>query len=165
MTHIIGGSPDPIFTNAIVYRVIASEALARCLAWDSEHVRSNASGGRVIDLDLTQSSFKDSLVAIVFAGMFMEAALWIACYGRLGPKKCQQVDDSNLEDRPKPLGIHDTQLREDLKHYREARKELVHEKAVPASQGTLPHRTGQEEAKRAVDLMLRLEQALKQLPP
>jgi hypothetical protein len=166
MTHMIGGPPDPLLTNAIVYRDIALAALARSQEWDSKHVKPRGDGGRVIDLDLAQPSFKDSLIAIVFAGMYMEAALWIVGCRRLGIPVYEKIDKKKtLEDRVQHLGILDTQLHSALKTYREARNSLVHEKAVPSSQDISPSGTGQDEAKKAVALMLRLEQALKQLQP
>jgi hypothetical protein len=160
MSHIVGWSPDPILSNLLVYRTIAVDALAASEASYTEHTRQTEDGGLVTTLDPQQMSFRHSLIAIVFAGMYMEAALWVFGCGKLGIPQYKSIDRRPLEARATALGVGDQRLRDALQAYREARAELVHEKAVPLGQQAARWRTGQDEAKKAVDTMLLLEAAI-----
>jgi hypothetical protein len=157
---MLRGLPEPILTNVVIYRAIATEALSASEAWDKKHTRPNGTGGFVRTLDLTHTSFKNSLVAVVFSGMVIEATMWIVGCRKLGVAQYKKVDRDELEERLAPLGVSDAQLHDDLKAYREVRRALVHEKALPMSQDRSPNSTGQEEAKKAIRLMERVERAI-----
>lgn len=153
---------DPIFTNSRLYRDIATEALSASEAAFVEKSRPKDDGspGHVIAYDPECRSFKQSMIAIVFAGMYMEARLWLFGCSLLGAAKYKPVDKQPLEQRLAALEIDDQTLEVDLKNYREARRSLVHEKSVPLSVDTSPARIAQAEAVKAVQLMYRIEQAL-----
>jgi hypothetical protein len=153
---------DPIFTNSRLYRDIATEALSASedAFVQKSRPKDDSSPGHVIAYDPEYRSFKQSMIAIVFAGMYMEARLWLFGCSLLGAAKYRQVDQQPLEQRLAALGIDDQTLEVDLKNYREVRRSLVDEKSVPLSVDTSPTRIAQAEAVKAVQLMYRIEQAL-----
>ena len=149
---------DPIFSNARVYEQIAVEALDRAQSSLAAHrqPKEDGSEGYVLTGDPTRASFKDSMIAMVFAGMTMEARLWLHGCDRLGDAQYKPIDAKALELRLVPLGIHDVGLADDMKAFRLARKALVHEKALPLSRDRSPILVAQDEAAKAVVLMMRL---------
>jgi hypothetical protein len=153
---------DPILTNADVYREIAVESLRSAeFALDAHKRRKeNGSPGFVLSYDPARTSFKHSMIAIVFAGMCIEARLWLYGSQRLGVAEYTPIDRLPLEQRLAALGIVDEALEADVKTFRLARKDLVHEKAVPLSLDQSPARIVQKEAATAVNLIFRVERAL-----
>jgi len=153
---------DPIFSDSRIYRDIAVEALSASESAFSAGSRpkEDGSSGRVLAYDPEHRSFKQSMIAIVFAGLYIEARLWLHGCSRLGIAKYRSIDRRPLEDRLPALGVSDAMLRDDLKEYRESRKSLVHEKPVPLSMETSPTRVAQTEAAKAMALMDRVDRAL-----
>jgi hypothetical protein len=102
--------PDPVFTNIRLYRKIAIESLRE--AEDEMNPRrtprSDGSGGDVITYDPDERSFKCSMIAIVFAGMYIEARLWLHGCKLVGIESYKGIDKQPLEERMKPLGLTDT---------------------------------------------------------
>jgi hypothetical protein len=162
VTNLITASPDPIFTNAHIYREIASESLQRSETLLEIHrrPREDDQPGMILSRESDRASFKHSLIAIVFAGMYFEAAFWRYGFRRLGEEGCRVVDPKELEKPPRALGIENEGLEAQLKAYREAKKELVHEKAVSISTDRSPIRVAQQEARKAVELTCRVESVL-----
>lgn len=160
-------SPDPIITNAYVFRDIAAESLQASEALTEAHRRPKEDGtpGYILSSDAGRRSFKLSLIAIVFAGMFIEASLWLYGSEKLGADQYKPIDRRELEKRLRALGIEDADLEAKLRAYREVRRELVHEKALPFSSDPTPIRVAQKEARKAVELMFRVESALRGGPP
>ena len=154
---------DPIVSNFIVYRQIAVESLARAQEDLARHTRPRDDGaeGQVKTFDPTFGSFKSAMVAIVFAGIYMEAILWIYGTNRLGVAAYEVIDRRVLEKRAEALGLTDPTLIEGLRAYREVRRDLVHEKALPVSQYRSPIRVAQREAQKVVDLMELLDRRLR----
>lgn len=159
--------PEPILTNAQVYRDIAAESLQASEALIDAHRRPKNDGtpGSVLSLDPGRRSFKLSLIAIVFAGMFIEAAFWLYGSATLGADQYKSIDRRELEKRLRGLGIEDADLEAKLRAYREVRKELVHEKALPFSTDPTPIRVAQKEARKAVELMFHVEDVLRGAAP
>ena len=154
---------DPIFTNVAVYGELASESLEAAEAFleANRRPKDDGSAGHILTHDPDRRSLKHSFVAIAFAGMFMEAALWLYGTRKLGVDKYKPIDRWNLEMRLQPLGLADEDLEAKLKNYRETRKDMVHEKAVPFSQVQTPTRYAQKEARKSVEVMLQLEEVLR----
>lgn len=121
-----------IISNIDVYWSIADEAHHEMRA-DLEASRSlkpDGELGYIILWDPDRRSFKNAMVAIVFAGMFLDALLYIALQSRLGRVEALTVDRLPHEERLKILGITDSVVLGRVQEFREARKDLVHEKAV-----------------------------------
>lgn len=131
---------DPIFSNARVYQQIAVEALGRAQSSLADHRRPKEDGspGYVLTHDPERASLKNSFIAMVFAGMTMEAQLWLHGCERLGTVQYEPIDRQPLELRLASLGILDDVLAADMRAFRLARKALVHEKAVPLSRDKSP---------------------------
>jgi hypothetical protein len=151
-----------VMTNVHVYREIAEAAHYSAAAElrKRRRARDDAESGYVILYDREQQSFKQSLVAIVFAGMYIEARLWLIGCERLGVEQYRKIDKTPLEDRLAALGVEDAALLAHARAYREMRKELVHEKARPIADECSPVRVAQREAASAVALMARVDSAL-----
>jgi len=68
-----------MLSNANVYLAIAEEALAVSKQLDEASRRAKPDGqpGFVITYDPERTSFKQSLIAIVFAGIYLESLLYI----------------------------------------------------------------------------------------
>jgi len=159
---MLAPTADVVLSNAHVYREIAEDAQQRSQASLEAHrsPKDDGSPGYVLTRDPNQASFKNSMIAIVFAGMTMEARLWLFGCARVGVAQYKRLDKKPLEERLGPLGIADDILFEEVKAFREARAALVHEKALPISQDRSPIRIAQEEAAKAVVVMTRVLAAI-----
>lgn len=156
MSHTDGKPRDHAVSNLATLRSIATEAGARVQA-ELEHVRVRSDAGSAPNLD---RAFRDSLIAIAFAGMAIEATLWIVGCAKLGEPTYKLIDKSHLEDRLAALGISDPQLLGDAIRLRLVCAELLHEKPEPLGREASTRNTVQDEAARAVALMARIEGAL-----
>lgn len=151
-------------SNLHIYLAIAKDSLA-----ESDRIRAmqtrpkpNGEKGSIITYDPEHKSFKHSLVAIVFAGIYLEALLYIKGVKRLGKTAYDKIDRKIYEDKLMALGITDPQLLALCKRFRIARKELVHEKAFQQSESKLWG--AQDEARKAINLIDRLTQLLEDNP-
>ena len=145
-----------ITSNIDVYWSIADEA-HRAIHTDLEASRSprpDGEPGYVIRWDPDRRSFKNAMIAIVFAGMFLDALLYIALQRRFGRAEALKVDRLPHEERLKILGITDSVVLGRVQEFREARKDLVHEKAVEiADIGGQVMRTAQNSADSAMEVI------------
>ena len=149
-------------SHAAIFRQLAEESLAAAEAEHSLRIDEleGERSGVVIRFDPEWRSFKHAIVAIVFAGMYIESRLWVVGCHRLGADQYRRVDRQPLEERIKALGITDERLVMDCRRYREARKGLVHEKPLPVELDRSPLRIAQDEASFAVTLMSRVDSEL-----
>lgn len=133
-----------MFTNLHTFLAIAKEAWANAESSLQSHQRPKPDGspGFVFSLDPEQRSFKNSLVAIVFAGVYLEALLHIEGTKALGAK---YNDFWKYEENLEKLGAA-AGLIEAGRHFREARNAVMHEKA--SERGDL--RIAQHEARQAI---------------
>ena len=120
-----------LLTNAHIYRAIAEEALAEAVRLDaaSKQPKPDGSHGFVVRLYPERRSFKKSLIAIAFSGVYLEALLFVQGTFRMGADWEKKFDRKQYEDKLKALGVEDAELLASAKRLREVRKELVHEKA------------------------------------
>jgi hypothetical protein len=94
------------------------------------------------------------MITIAFAGMYLEALLYIALQKRLGRRDALRIDRSPYEERLKTLGITDADLHNRIKAFREARRDLVHEKAIEiADAGDQAMHVAQDTADSAMSLL------------
>lgn len=141
-----------VLTNCSVYREIALEAHHQMVEATAAHRRLRGDGGWVLSYDPERRSFKAACVAIVFTGIWLEAATHLA-YAQFGRgTDLKKFDSKKYEDKLAELGF-ETGLLERAKRLREARNELVHEKAH-LDPGAI--RFAQDEAERANQLLLAL---------
>ena len=131
-------------TNLHIFLSIAKEAQANAetLLRSRQRPKSGDTSGFIISPDPTQGSFKDSLVAIVFAGVYLEALLHIEGTKTLGTK----YDDFwKYETKLKKLGA-SSDLIEAGRQFREVRNAVIHEKSSERSE----LRIAQNEARQAI---------------
>lgn len=145
-----------IISNVGIYAAIAEEAFARMQEATATNRRPKPDGspGFVITFDPCSPSFKDAMVATVFAYMFLEGACWIANLRREGAAKAKREDSkSDLEIRLRNLGADDALVGR-AKKLREDRRQLVHEKAIELSAiGSGPWIKAQDLATEAIGVM------------
>lgn len=147
----------PVLTNLNVYFAVAEDALAEVTRLDSEAKKPKPDGapGFVIVYDPKHQSFKQSLICIAFSGMYLEALLGLLGNERLGKDLYKKLDrQTNYEEKLKLLGVADTDLLKRCSRFREARNDLIHEKAIDLnSLGSSEFRKAQEEANLAVSFI------------
>ena len=149
-------------SNLHIYLAIAKDSLAKSDRTGAAQTRPKPNGekGSIITYDPKHRSFKYSLVAIAFAGIYLEALLYIKGVKRLGKAAYDKIDRKIYEDKLKALGITDPELLALCKRFRIARKELVHEKAFQQSELW----GAQVEARKAINLIDRVTQLLEDNP-
>jgi hypothetical protein len=121
-----------LMTNASVYLAIAEEAQAQSerLAKLARRPKPDGEPGVIVTYDPDQKSFKNSLIAIVFAAMYIEAIFYILGTQKFGSAKYNKEHDRKcLEDKLSLFDLKDDDLRTAAKRLRERRKDLIHEKA------------------------------------
>ncbi len=153
-----------MLSNANVYLAIAEEALAESKKLDEASQRPGPDGepGIVKTLDPERTSFKQSLVAMVFAGIYLEALLYMVGIDKLGKDEYMKIDRKHYEEKLRVLGVRDTETLKTCKRFREARNDLVHEKAIEPHagiDGTTFHRA-QREAEIGVSFVQSIESLL-----
>jgi hypothetical protein len=148
MTHYL--------SNASVYRSIAEEANAEAqrLWGEARTPKPDGSTGYVIAYDPTRRSFKQSLVAIAFSGIYIEALLYLKGTEVMGNTWKNKWDESTYEEKFKALGITDTSFLALAERLRRSRRDLAHEKAVPVEKLQAGERRwAHEEAEFAVNFI------------
>lgn len=142
-----------VHTNIEVYRAIAEDAFEEMIQLDSSSRRPKDDGanGFIITYDPEHKSFKKSMIVVVFTGMWLEALLHQEIVKKYGEAEFKKVDrKKTYEQKLALLGIHDQELMDKVKRFRETRKELVHEKAF-LDEGQI--KTAQKEANVANEVM------------
>lgn len=150
---------EPIFTNVSIYREIAIEAFKAMqeLVESGRRPKEDGSSGWILQFDPNQKSFKQAMVVIVFAGMWLEALLHLLIVRNHGEAKFREFDFKPYEEKLRLIGIDDNSILEAVARFRIARKELVHEKALFDARET---KTAQDEAHNAYQLLLTIDTAL-----
>ncbi|MGA2070071.1 MAG: hypothetical protein ABSG97_01875 [Sedimentisphaerales bacterium] len=149
-------------SNLQIYLSIAKDSLAKSDRISAAQTRPKPNGekGSIITYDFKHKSFKHSLVAIVFAGIYLEAFLYIKGVKLLGKAAYDKIDFKTYEEKLKVLKITDPHLLDTCKRFRIARKELVHDKPFQQSEV----RFAQIEARKAIDLIDRITHLLTDNP-
>ena len=139
-----------VLTNLHVYLAIAEEAVekSRQLFEAARTPKPDGQPGHIIAFDPEQKSFKQSLIAIAFAGMYLETLLGHIGNARLGKALYGKIDrQTTYEEKLSLLGILDPIVLANCKRFREARNDLMHEKAVDLAALKIEEtRIAQEEA-------------------
>jgi hypothetical protein len=149
---------DLVITNISIYKAIAEDAFENTIEAEKQQRTPKADGtGWIIKYDPNHVSFKNSIISVVFTGMWLEALTHLLIVQKFGEKKFREYDFKSNEEKLKLLGISDGGLLEKVKRFRETRKELVHEKAH-FDDGTI--KTAQEEARLAHEIMVNINAKL-----
>jgi hypothetical protein len=128
---------ENVMTNVRVYREVVEESYAAMRETMSKQCRPKPNGepGCIKLYDPKQTSFKQAMICIVFAGMWLEAELHIQLGWRCGKNVAKKADGEIWEEKLRILGVGDEELLEKVCEFRKSRKDLVHEKAF-SSQAT-----------------------------
>lgn len=144
-----------VHTNVRVFYHIAREAYMAM----GENLNSRRKAkpddepGWIIKYDPEQKSFKNAFVTIVFCGVFLESLLHLLIVKREGLEIFEKYDRKCYEDKLRLLRCEDESILEGCKHYREARREIVHEKAHIDNKKI---RVAQKEAAFAMELIQKI---------
>lgn len=164
---------ESIITNLSIYLAIAKDSMDKSdeIAKANTRPKPNGEPGSIITFDPEQGSFKHSLIAIVFAGIYLDALIHIEGVKRLGKKKYRKIDRKMYEEKLAVLfdadtsKVDDSDIIETCERFRKARNEVVHEKPIKlADIQKADIRFAQEEARRAIDLVERITDRLSPKP-
>jgi len=145
-------SDDLIISNSFLYFKIAKEAFVSMEKDLEKNIRPKPNGekGNILTFDPDKKSFKNSLVSVVFFGMYLDSILHIMVSKKVGIEEYRKnIDRQIYEEKLKLLGVNDQALLDRIEEFRKGRNELVHEKALLPSDS----KTGQSEAKKCFKLM------------
>lgn len=146
-----------LISNLRVFLSIALDAAGEARRLGQEARTARPDGGYIVRLDPEQRSFKQSLIAIAFAGTFFEALLANVGIERLGTQEYEKLRWKKWEDRLRALGITDERVVASCKRFREARNDLMHEKPIDwENPSSAPCFTGQVEAAFGVDFVVEI---------
>lgn len=143
-------------TNIRIYLEIAEEAAqtAKRLSEEGRVPKPHGEPGWVVRRDPDRRSFKQSLIAIAFAGAYLEALLGLKGRDRYDARAWKKFDRETYERKLEMLGVTEPKLLEDAKRFREARKDVMHEKAVDMDAGeAFEHRIAQVEAEHGIEFV------------
>lgn len=156
-------------TNAYVYLAIAEDALRASHHALVRHRQPNPNNadGSIFQIDPEQTSFKQSMIALAFAGMFYEAITYTAGKRQgLSKSKLMRLCQNPYHEKLSVLGFNDEILNTDLSRFRLARNDLIHEKALDLMSGSIRAGKGnfnaQDEADFAISLVKRIDALLKE---
>ena len=145
----------PVVTNVSIYKAIAKEAYAQVLEASQKNRTPKPDGsGYILRYDPDRTSFKSSLITVVFTGMWIEALTHLLIVRDHGEEKYREYDRKSYEEKFRLFGIEDEELLSLVAKFRATRKELVHEKAH-FDIGTI--KTAQKEAEVAHEIMRKIE--------
>lgn len=141
-----------VSTNVSTFYRIAQEAYAEMSVQQALHTRPKPNGesGNILTYDPDQKSFKSAFIALVFSGVCLEALLHLLIVAHKDLQAFKDYDHKTYEDKLELLGCDDEEILKLCKHFRAARREVVHEKAH-LDQETW--RVAQREAVAAIDLV------------
>jgi hypothetical protein len=150
-----GKPPQFISTNHRIFYAIARQAFETMTELDAKLIRPRSDGqpGYVKTLDPEQRSFKDAFICIVFCGVYLDALLHLRISRKLGIEKSKELDRKTYEVKLKKLGFRDKAILSDVRKFRLARNEVVHEKAFLNADDL---KVAQDEATFAFDLVERI---------
>jgi len=145
-----------IITNIEIYKAIADEAYKKMTHFieSGRRPKSDGSTGWIITYDPNQNSFKQSMISIVFAGMWLEALIHLLIVKKYGKDKFKEYDFKAYEKKLILLGCTDNIILGRVSRFRKTRKSLVHEKAHFDS-GEIT--TAQSEAENAHEMLVSID--------
>ena len=120
-----------VITNIAIYKAIADEAHQAMvqLMEAGRRPKPDGSGGWIKTYDPNQTSFKQSMVSIVFTGMWLEALMHLLIVKKYGKDRFKEYDRKTYEEKLQLLDYMDEKLLHRVSRFRDSRKSLVHEKA------------------------------------
>ncbi|MDX2425671.1 MAG: hypothetical protein QNK15_05390 [Cycloclasticus sp.] len=120
-----------VCSNASIYREISEEAYSKMcsLSDEGKTPKGDGSGGNIIKYDPSHNSFKQSMIVVVFTGMWLESMLHQLIVSKYGDDEFKKYDFKPYREKLILLGVLDAELLNKVDSFKTTRKELVHEKA------------------------------------
>ncbi|MEP5232995.1 MAG: hypothetical protein ABJQ78_16335 [Alloalcanivorax sp.] len=148
-----------LFSNVSIYKQISEESYSKMasLVEEGRSPKENGTDGYIIKYDPNHNSFKQSMIVVVFTGMWLEALLHQEIVSKHGIEVFKKYDFKSYRDKLTLLGIADADLLDRVDSFKATRKELVHEKAFFDS-GEI--KVAQKEAELAHKIMAGISHAL-----
>ena len=126
-------------SNLDVFFSVAEESYSTMKEATAAGRRPNPSGsGHIISWDVNRTSFKHACITVAFAAMYFEALIYLLVLRDFGEEEAIKIDRMLYEARLEKIGVTDSDLLTSARQFREARKGLIHEKAIDLNQPTLP---------------------------
>lgn len=151
-----------MISNQEAFLSVAREAHQemRRLVEEGRTPKPDGSPGYIVTLDPQQSSFKQALIAMAFAGIYFEAHTYFVA--RLQSKsQAEKVDRAGYRDKLVALGVTDDELLAAAESFRQDRNHLIHEKAMPAEEVNWAEaRFAQSCADKAMEFVAAVQSAL-----
>jgi len=148
--------------NLEFFRTIAEEAFDEATQLYEASRTPKADGGSIIkhNEDPDRNSHKQYMIAMIFSAMFFEALLYREGTKRFGQDEYKKIDHDLYENRLRAFGITDDEVLRKCTRFREARKDLVHEKANEPNPAI---RWSKDEAQHSIEFIRLVENLL--IPP
>jgi hypothetical protein len=162
-----------LVSNVSLFRVMAREAAAQSLESLDAHRTPHPDGrpGYTLRWDENQVSFKQALIAIAFSGIYLEALMSIVTREAKRANRrfvSKSTKSRRYRGRLEALGIKDKGLLEEVDHFNDARRDVIHEESyelstVPgaANNSDMKFFVAQGEAERALKLIDRVTEELR----
>ena len=124
-----------VISNLETHLSIALDAHSEMVSLMAKGRRPKPDGspGFVITLDPDRKCFKKALITSAFAGIYFEA-LTYATARHISKTKAVKVDKAKYREKLEELGVTDVALLEAAEKFRKDRNDVIHEKALPASE-------------------------------
>ncbi len=119
--------------------------------------KNDGSNGYIVKYDPTHNSFKQTMIVVVFTGMWLEAVLHQQIVAKHGEDKFKKYDFKSYREKLILLGVSSPEILDKTDLFKATRKELVHEKAFFDS-GEI--KVAQQEAELANQVMSSVSHAL-----
>ena len=152
---------DFTYTNVSVYKAIAEEAYTEMVVHyeNNRRPKEDGSEGSIIYYDPYHTSFKKSMITIVFTAMWLEASLHLRLVDKYGVTAIKSINrkEKFYEDKLKYLGINDPNILTKVTRFRLTRNELIHEESH-LDKGEV--KKAQTEAHLAKEIMSEVDAAL-----
>lgn len=152
--------------NKEIFRSVAREAHQRMkhLLEEGRTPKPDGSPGYIVKLDPEHRAFKQALIVVMFSGAYFEALTYYVAR-QVSKSKADKVGNASYRKKLVSLGICNDELLQAAEAFRADRNDLVHEKAIPATDLNWEKaRFAESCADRAIEFVASVERLLVKTP-
>lgn len=119
------------YSNVSIYKEIVNEAFSKMhsLNEESRTPKEDGSNGYIIKYDKSQISFKNSMIVVVFSGMWLEAFFHHEMIKQYSKNQFNNNSNKSYKEKLKLIGINESGILDRVENFQQTRNELIHEKA------------------------------------
>jgi len=141
-----------VISNISVYKAISEEAYLKMLELieNGRSPKPDGTEGWVIKYDSKQRSFKQSMISIVFAGMWLEALFHHEIIKQKSKNQFNKHSNKSYKEKLELIGINESSILSKVELFQKTRNELIHEEAF-LDKGEI--KFAQDEAKHAHEII------------